>query len=67
MFDRFYGLCRRIPGESRFVEVSRDIKSEILNPENYHLYGDTVCILEKSVKLGYRNYILSNNYPELEE
>ena len=48
-------------------ELAAMIKPEILNIKNYRLYEDTVEVLEKSLEAGYRNYILSNNYPELEQ
>ena len=38
----------------------------LLEPENYHLYGDTVSTLEMLREKGYRHYLLSNNYPELD-
>lgn len=38
----------------------------LLEPENYHLYDDTIPTLEALREKGYRHYLLSNNYPELD-
>ena len=37
----------------------------ILDISKYNLYDDTVFTLEKAKELGYKNYVVSNNYPEL--
>jgi putative hydrolase of the HAD superfamily len=47
--------------------AARLVRDEMLDARNYSLFDDTVYILEKSASLGYRNYILSNNFPELDE
>lgn len=39
----------------------------ILDPEKYHLYDDTLTILKESLKRGWRNILVSNNYPELRQ
>lgn len=49
------------------VHVSQDVREEILKVENYRLYEDAVSTLQECMKRGYRNYILSNNYPELHQ
>ncbi len=43
------------------------VKRCILSPENYHLYPDTVKVLNVCRQRGHRNVLLSNNYPELSE
>ena len=40
-------------------------KSRILDSKHYTLFDDAVNVLSKCKELGYKNYILSNNYPEL--
>lgn len=42
-------------------------KNVILEKENYHLYDDTIETLEKLKNKGFRHFLLSNNYPELDE
>lgn len=41
------------------------VRDMLLDARNYSLCDGAVFILEKSGKLGYKNYILSNNFPEL--
>jgi HAD superfamily hydrolase (TIGR01509 family) len=41
------------------------IRSHILNPANYSIYPDAFRTLADSRALGFSNYLLSNNYPEL--
>ncbi|BFL46622.1 HAD family hydrolase [Lactonifactor longoviformis] len=48
-------------------QASTHIREKILQKEKYHLYEDTLSVLDACRMLGYRNYILSNNYPELPE
>lgn len=42
------------------------VRGFILSPDRYHLYPDTLSVLEECKRRGHRNVILSNNYPELE-
>lgn len=44
---------------------ARQVREEILNPGNYLLYEDTLETLKRCMQMGYHNYVLSNNYPEL--
>lgn len=48
-------------------EASRKVRGLILRRENYVLYSDAVDTLMACRALGYKNYILSNNFPDLEE
>lgn len=41
------------------------IRPCLIDPANYRLYPDAVITLARCQALGYDNYILSNNYPEL--
>ena len=41
------------------------IKNQITDYRNYTLFDDAVSVLQKCMELGYKNYILSNNFPEL--
>lgn len=44
----------------RFRELLTDVN-------NYKLYDDTEETLKKCVELGYKNYLITNNYPEIIE
>jgi putative hydrolase of the HAD superfamily len=67
MFRKFnllfqsYGL-----DEARAGMASKEVRNIVLNPANYKVYEDAISTLEACVRKGYKNYILSNNYPELE-
>ncbi len=39
----------------------------LIDVNNYELYDDTVKTLEKCAQLGYKNYLITNNYPEIVE
>ncbi len=54
----FPGLAEKATGKVRGI---------IKQKENYYLYADTAQALETSRSKGYKNVLLSNNYPELRE
>lgn len=68
MFRRFAFIyeCFGVP-KGRAAEMARAVRGEILELSKYHLYDDTISTLKKASAKGYRNFILSNNYPELPE
>lgn len=39
----------------------------VKKPENYQLYDDTIKTLKGCIEKGYDNYLLSNNYPDLDD
>lgn len=43
------------------------VRGIIKETKNYNLYSDTVASLEKSREMGYKNVLLSNNYPDMTE
>ena len=43
------------------------VRKNIKNVESYTLYPNTFEALEKSLKMGHKNVLLSNNYPDLIE
>lgn len=47
------------------TRISRSVQKYILTPHFYHRYPDTIAVLEECRKLGWKNHLLSNNYPEL--
>jgi len=46
-------------------KVNDAYKKRILSFTCYTVFEDTALILEHCKRMGYRNYIISNNYPEL--
>jgi HAD superfamily hydrolase (TIGR01549 family) len=68
MFERFSRVYTQFSVEQAAAdELALMIKPEILNIKNYRLYSDSVETLRKAIEMGYSNYIVSNNYPELEQ
>lgn len=65
---RFYekylelGIC-----EKTARKAAASVHQEIIDPRRYGLYDDTLWALEESRRRGYKNYIISNNYPEMDE
>ncbi len=47
------------------TETASDVREEYLRPERWHLYDDTIPVLERTRKKGWRNIILSNHVPDL--
>ena len=45
--------------------AAKNVRGHILKPERYREYPYARTALEIAKELGYKNYILSNNYPEL--
>lgn len=65
---RLFILLKECAMEKEGAEKAcRSIRERILDPQNYHLYEDTEAILKIAVQKGYRNIVVSNNYPELKD
>jgi len=45
--------------------INQSLRNQILNCKSYTLYADTIPVLRSCMEMGYKNYILSNNFPEL--
>lgn len=45
--------------------ASQKVRYFIKDRDNYHLYNDTIAVLEWVKKVGFQNILLSNNYPDL--
>jgi len=46
-------------------KINSEYKYKITKCNDYVLYDDTEYVLKKCLELGYKNFLLSNNYPEL--
>ncbi len=46
-------------------EAAQNVRRFVLSKDAYIVYPDAVFALETARELGFKNYILSNNYPEL--
>ena len=63
-FHVFYEKHKIIKAD--IEQINAIFKNQITNFRNYTLYEDAKIVLHKCMQMGYRNYILSNNFPELQ-
>lgn len=61
--ERFYEYHMVSKEDSE--KVNSYLKNYILDFNNHTLYDDAITTLCKCTEMGYKNYILSNNFPEL--
>ncbi len=47
------------------AEIAPLIRPYVVDSKNHRLHDDCIAVLEELKKRGYRNYMLSNNFPEL--
>ncbi len=66
MDRHFEKVCMALHAPGGAVRtVPRIIRNMILDPGQYVLYEDTVSVLARCGKMGFSQYILSNNHPDL--
>ncbi|MBR6650470.1 MAG: HAD family hydrolase [Clostridia bacterium] len=54
--------------EPHLAKMATDrVRDIIKETKNYNLYPDTIAVLERARENGYKNVLLSNNYPDLIE
>jgi len=46
-------------------KINSIFKNRIIDFRTYTLYADSISVLYECMLMGYKNYIISNNYPEL--
>ena len=49
------------------LKLSKQVKEEYINKTKWHLYDDVIKTLERMIENGYKNIILSNHVPELDQ
>lgn len=69
-WDYMYGYFKNIYISLRVTEniaevASQKVRKFIKDKENYQLFDDTEDILKRVNQMGFRNILLSNNYPDL--
>lgn len=68
MLKKFYEIYLTLGVSEETAKLALpNIRRHILDIRHYHLYDDTILVLETLLQRGYDHYILSNNYPELEQ
>ena len=50
-----------------YPKINLDFQDKIVKNNDYILYEDAEFVLQQCVQLGYKNILLSNNYPELRD
>ncbi len=67
ILERMREICLALGLDSSVAQAVADrMRAEITDVKNYEIYPDAVEMLLFAKEKGYKNYILSNNYPELE-
>lgn len=66
LFEKMRVFCEENVVKSTDVpKICTDFREILLDVSNYQLYDDTVAVLEKCTELGWSNYLITNNYPEI--
>lgn len=63
---RTYLAAHSIP-DTDFDAICAAFRERLISVSNYALYDDTAATLEACRKLGFKNYLITNNYPEILE
>ncbi len=63
----YRNFCEGGADRASALAATQLTRAIIKQPENYHLYPDALSTLSATHRKGYRNILLSNNYPDLHE
>ena len=65
-FNKIQSFChnQNIP-DSAIDDICTAFRKKLINVSNYELYDDTATTLEACSRMGYKNYLITNNYPEI--
>lgn len=68
LFAKTDVFCRDagIP-ETALPQIHAELKAKLIHIDNYGLYEDTLSTLATCKAMGYHNFLLTNNYPEILE
>lgn len=65
-FDKIRALCQtKSLSQSQIQSICDDFRARLIHPANYRLYEDTLSTLKTCMAQGYRNFLITNNYPEI--
>lgn len=68
MNGHFAGVLKELGVEENLAnQVASSIKERYLDKKKWYLYDDTILCLKKALEKNYKNIIVSNHVPELEE
>jgi putative hydrolase of the HAD superfamily len=66
MYRHFEKVCLELgANDAAAARASRSVRDVLLLPENYVLYEDTLPVLQRCREMGFSQYIVSNNHPDL--
>lgn len=65
-FEKIRNFCasKNIPA-SAIDTICANFKKKLIDVSNYQLYDDTLATLEACNRMGFKNYLITNNYPEI--
>lgn len=64
----FSGVYQQLGVPARLADRAAEaVRGKVLSSKSYQVYPDAASVLAVCLYKGYENYLLSNNYPELEE
>lgn len=65
-FEKIRNFCRQnsIPAAD-LDNICAGFRKKLIDVSNYQLYEDTVKTLDACTKMGFKNYLITNNYPEI--
>jgi putative hydrolase of the HAD superfamily len=66
MYRHFDSVCLKLGApEDMASRAARGMRDVLLLPDNYALYDDTLSVLQRCREMGFSQYIVSNNHPDL--
>ena len=65
-FRKIQRFCleNHIPNE-KIGGICKTFREILIDVSNYKLYDDALDTLETCIRMGYKNYLITNNYPEI--
>lgn len=68
LFEKFDALFDKYEiAQTLRKTIEEDFREQILSGKSYVLFDDAKDVLAQCMEMGYQNYVISNNYPELTE
>ena len=66
MYRHFEKVCLALGAPASIAgQAARSIREILLLPDNYALYDDTLSALQQCKEMGFSQYIVSNNHPDV--
>lgn len=66
VFEKIYAFCTKKNISSEDISsICKQFRKLLIDVDNYQLYNDSKDTLRRCRDLGYKNYLITNNYPEI--